>query len=754
MALALSEIKQAAVDAQRAGNIDKAKKLKALYFKAESQMGPGPTAVQPEPERDSAIGYSVDQAQRMFGKGAEAIGRATNIQGVEDFGTRTVAQQDKDIQQGGYQPEYTGSFTDNLAQGQASGWVGEKIQENLASGGFMLGGGLATAATAAVSVPAAYLIGAATMGGGLALGTGEAAFEQEEKLGDYDAVLSVGAGSIIALLDRFGAGKVIPKSQLITMTTGEITKALNKKGFTRAAAAFSKRALTEGGTEALQEGVSMGAATTRGAEYTSKEVRDRFIDAAVLGTTYGAGVQTVAGPISAIAGSSEPVTKESASFAQRLETIAKENGFNLKDIKKTSTSGARATVDLAHVQMTTRLKFLFNELKEQVTPNKKDSLEQFQEKIMLAAGKREAGSKTKTVVGQQEFAAAMSLGIDKYGEGQEILNLFGELNEMTKLHNSGYQGGLSKVTDQLSPLGTGAGYDRGAVASEKILRPLASGSLAVSTGGASLAGQVAAVGIGRGVDALTGRRSTVRRYINKNKKGSSFDRIPQSSYLHEEERQKNLAEKKEKDEALARTERLRQEGARLDLPPMPDSAQGMLEQALDMNLASIIPVINDLNNDPNTSPDVRRTARSALNSVVNGGRIDDLTELIRHLKNRINPDRTFWRNKAKEVNVVEGRPPEQSRRDAAIQQGIDDNRALINKLKADIDVANISPKLHKIKLIAALDMALLDLGTNPVVRLDNIRRTLSTDGVPDALIDEFFNPYLERVTTQQANRQN
>ena len=82
-----------------------------------------------------------------------------------------------------------------------------------------------------------------------------------------------------------------------------------------------------------------------------------------------------------------------------------------------------------------------------------------------------------------------------------MLRLMRQTNELTELHNSGYQGGLSKYTDQLMPFGTNIGHDRGAIATERLLRPLVSGGAALQTGGASLAGQAAIAGAGRAIDA-------------------------------------------------------------------------------------------------------------------------------------------------------------------------------------------------------------------------------------------------------------
>ena len=94
----------------------------------------------------------------------------------------------------------------------------EKTRENVATGAPALVGGLAAALTAPFSVPAAALIGGSTLVGSGIMGTGEVAQEMEDKTGDYNDAVAIGAGTIIGLLDRFGAGKVIPKDELLTMT--------------------------------------------------------------------------------------------------------------------------------------------------------------------------------------------------------------------------------------------------------------------------------------------------------------------------------------------------------------------------------------------------------------------------------------------------------------------------------------------------------------------------------------------------------
>ena len=249
--------------------------------------------------RDSAIDFSIDQAQKLFGKGIEVIGRRTGIESLYNYGREVVEQQEEDIRKGNYQPEYTMGLREAYTQGgigKALGWLGEKTQENLATSAPALVGTLTAALTAPFSVPAAALIGGATIVGSGVMGTGEVAEEMEQKTGSYDDAVAIGAGTIIGLLDRFGAGKVIPKDELLTMTGKQLIRALGKEGKIDAAREIGKRigksVAFEGVTEGAQEGVSVGATALTGGEYTGLEVADKILEGTVLGGTMGGGMTT------------------------------------------------------------------------------------------------------------------------------------------------------------------------------------------------------------------------------------------------------------------------------------------------------------------------------------------------------------------------------------------------------------------------------------------------------------------------------
>ena len=77
--------------------------------------------MQPQPQgTDGAFAYGVDRAQQMAGKGIEVVGNLVGSEGLAQTGSDIVAQQEKDIAAGGYQPQFTGSLADTYKRHQFS----------------------------------------------------------------------------------------------------------------------------------------------------------------------------------------------------------------------------------------------------------------------------------------------------------------------------------------------------------------------------------------------------------------------------------------------------------------------------------------------------------------------------------------------------------------------------------------------------------------------------------------------------------
>lgn len=243
-------------------------------------------------EADGPVAYSVDQAQKLMGAGLRTFGEGLGSERLENFGQGVVDQQDQDIEAGNYQPQYQGSFRDNLSEGgikQGAGWAFEKALENVAYSGGAIAGGALAAIAAPFSVPLSLLIGGVTIAGsGLGI-TGETALEMEEKGVDVNPGLAIGAGVIGGTLERFGLGRLFPSSKLAGMTGKELVTELAEKGHKDAAKIIAKeivkRSSAEIGAEVGQEGTIVGASALAGAEYEADELIDRAIDTMVVAGT-------------------------------------------------------------------------------------------------------------------------------------------------------------------------------------------------------------------------------------------------------------------------------------------------------------------------------------------------------------------------------------------------------------------------------------------------------------------------------------
>jgi hypothetical protein len=243
--------------------------------------------------RGSALGFGVDQAQSLGGSAVKTVGDLFGSDFLTDFGDDIIKQQEKDIEEIGYVSKYQDSFRNTVSnQGALAslGWIWEASLENAATSGVALAGTGLAIATAPISATLATIIGVGTAGATAALGVGEVRQELEDK-GVYDpddAAFAVGAGLVIALLDRLGAKKVLP--------TGEMVKRLAESGVIKRigvkAAGIATKTGAEISTEALQEAIAVGAAAFKGAEYEGSEVLDRLIDAGVVGGALGLGAST------------------------------------------------------------------------------------------------------------------------------------------------------------------------------------------------------------------------------------------------------------------------------------------------------------------------------------------------------------------------------------------------------------------------------------------------------------------------------
>ena len=634
----------------------------------------------------------------------------------------------------GYLPraavEQAGQFIGSMASRAGGAGVG-------AAGGFAVGGP-AGAATGAVA-------------GALA---GPALFEFVQQLGP------------IALERARNNGRTEPEWDDWTgaAAAAGVSGALNSIGVGGGAGSkILNRMLREGATETAQSGVEQTgstAATEAGLEVSPRQA----IGEGIIGGTSAGGVtaatKVATAPIRIFTGGGNTASdpEAAADLANRLKSIADANGLDLGDIDKTSTKGAREAVDKAHVQLSEELKQLSKDLRQRLQVTDSDELSVVIDKVLAAAGQREARNKTKNTVGREEFDAIDRLAGNTV-EGQRMLRLMRQTNELTELHNSGYQGGLSKYTDQLMPFGTNIGYDRGAIATERLLRPLVSGGAALQTGGASLAGQAAIAGAGRAIDAVTGRRSNVRQFVKNNAGNQGVQIDPTATSLRDERRAELAAaqqqaeqEQQRRDAARARSRAMHAEvlAANAEYPSGERiSPQQIMVDELGMSPQQVVRALKSIVTDPTYGP----AARSAIRSFQRGGNIEALGMLIKKLERVM---------AGKQPPAMRDRPirkgglavyqAQEAQRSAAIQQGIRDNQALNDQLQAALRDDNTVSEADRAVGLNALEKLRRDLSSSPVQTaraiMDDALNRLSDPTVAS----KYILPYVDRVIMQQNAR--
>ena len=750
-----------------------------------------------EATRQGSLGYSVDNAQKMLGKGTEAFGRFTGIDAVENYGSDVVAQQEKDLEEGRYVSDYQGSFTDQDGAFKKLGWAGEKIVENLATSGVALGGSVATLAAGAFSAPAAFLIGGGTLATNLVMSTGEAALEAEDKTGDYSAGGAIATGGIVAFLDRFGAK--IPKDKIANMTGRQLVDELVAKGYTNAASELvktvTKKAVKEGATEAAQENVIMTGAALQGGDYSLGEVINKNIDSFVVGAGMGAGQSVASGGVKSLIGTGddvagEPIQQETAaaSFALRLDKIANEGQptddgpvpFDLNDVDRMSDNGARAVMDVAHTRIATEIKEVSKVLRDKLSGKERAEFEKElgslgeyveikdNDVVLSAAELRSSKNKTKSAITTGGYNAVNKLVGDKR-EGQELLNLLRESQMLTSLHNKGYVGGLSQYTEGLNPFKSNTGYgDRSSIESVSRIGLSAAGGYA--TGGATIGAQLGAVGGARAVDAMTGSRSRVNKFVNQNKDGapltSSGPSLREEQFQEQQAEDATFAQEEAQKQAQAESDAQQQSqnaqetaeanrvAGQRNAPPTLESPQWTMETATGLDKNGVAMALRMLERLPSTPVAIRKAIDGYRKTVDTGGKVPNLSPLIRFVNSTANDNSQFIQRVAQPDTGVEQQQVQVDKTEAYKQtegyrRGIEANQKAGSDLSASMNADKSISRIDKAKLGNAIQQLQLNLGENPLQAVQSIVSDLSKSGISQELLQKYIAPYADRVARQQ-----
>ena len=743
------QIKQAARNAYSKGDYAGAKRLDGLYQRSVQQQ---PQAqAQPQANDGAFAGFGdafirgIDQPLENMGVTAETLGYqdvADSLKGaVDERPGQSASTQFMNADQDG---SFAWRYLPKAGVEQAGQFAGSILSR---LGGMGLGG-----------LAGSIIPGAGTAGGAMVGGlTGPVVFEAAQQLGP------------IALERAKNNGRKVPNAEDWKYATGTSAGMGALNTIAPGLSGKLKRMLVEGATEGTQSVVEQVGSTVNTKKGLEVDPRQALAEGIIGGTSAGM-VDTSVGTVKAAAnlvtgGSSksdmtEEESQAAASYAQRLIKKAESNDYDLGDVDRSAKKGAREAVDQTHVDMTTELKVLFDDLKDRIAIQDRDSVAEVSEKILAHIAYRKARNKTKNRVDQENFAAVERLAGDTQ-EGQRALNLMRELNQMTDIHNGGYKGGVSAVTDQFLPIGLGgeAGYDQGRAMAEYVMRPMASLYTGVATGGASTLGQLGVVGTGRAIDKVTGRRSRVQRYVDQygNQQGQP---AATGTSVREANRSQILEEERLATEEAARQEQMVAENRDANLqrvqqgaPPQFGSPEDIMRDGTGLDRAEIAQVIRILKSNPNTLPGVRRAIEAYEQGIAVGGEMD--FSLIRDINAFVDANPNYVQ-RSRQPNIQRAAATAQAgaqqnltQRDQNYQRGIENNLAFVKQLQDQLNDDKSVRPIEKAKLLDTLNSMQFDLGADPIAALKAHADRLYDGGVSEDSMQKYFVPYMERVQQQQ-----
>ena len=331
-------------------------------------------------------------------------------------------------------------------------------------------------------------------------------------------------------------------------------------------------------------------------------------------------------------------------------------------------------------------------------------------------------------------------------EVERLINYMKQSNELTKLQAGGIKGGISRITDEFAPFGKTSNYLTSGVAGG--LRPTVAIGAAVATSGASLVGQLTAVGLGRFADAMTGRRSPVKKFVKQYKglKGSrDLSKLPSYTDFKRQ--------KKADDEAELQADRQLNRQANISTPFGIDKdldALGILpvEQDKGMDILLREKNITQAQYDAfyNNPMSLQSTGQGYL-KIISG--LNRLAKL-----GRINSNPTQAQSQQTQSQTTQAQQPQSTQQQSTptpeqLQSGKEANRQFLDNM-ADLVDANEKGVTKALILSGLEEMRLLSgMRGNDVLQEAN-RIYLEAFTINPRAADKYLWPYVKRVERQQS----
>ena len=695
-----------------------------------------------------AVSYCVDQAGAMVGKGIQSAGELTGVESVENYGQEMAQRNEAEMAASNYQrPEGADGIISNLREGDLAN-AGKSLAYGVAEAAPQVAGGAAASIGAGLAATTAPVVGT-----GLAL-AGTA----------YGVTNALGANR--AEKEEQGLDPTATATDLASAVASGLVELTPLKG-----GGATLKFLREGVQEGVQEGLVIGGTAVQGGEYVPQEVLERMGDAALIGGTASKGISTVVNTVSKTGEvifkpkeDLDPETTQAASdVSALLQRVADENGYNLKNIDPNSKKGAKQALESARGS-------LLKEVDAQVLSlSEKGQIKALspEDKAFFKQAIRESNGKVGTTVTKENFDFMK----DRFGqteEGQRLLNAFRRTNVLTEIQADGLKGGVSQFTDAFNPLPRlgSSSNPTGMIAGN-----INTGA-ALATGGGSLAAQIPLVVGGRAIDAVTGRRSKVNRFVKKNRGGDGLadPTAPAARDLKQEDKDRKAAE------AALRKQQAEQSKLRLQAQyaqqyangdtPSPDSPNGKMHEGYrEINKAAGREAqfqTQKIEAEINAALDaIEAKAQQAGKQDI----LDDIAE-FRSSRQSGRPTRggvlTSVIGKVKtelaDVYANDPQPPQpatpaEPQLPIERQLGKNSNQAYLATLRDKMDNDTTILAEDRATLGDAFDSMALNLGKDPVASLEAIVSRATSNLMKPSLSKEYLKPYLDRIAQQQKTKE-
>ena len=533
------------------------------------------------------------------------------------------------------------------------------------------------------------------------------------------------------------------------------------------------RTAAETATEGAQSVVEQ-TGSTAGTDVGLQIDPRQAVGEALLGGTAAGGVNVVLTTVNS-AGDKvfkpkedlDPETTQAASdVSALLQRVADENGYNLKDIDSSSKKGANQTLEGAR-------DVLLKDLEAQVISlTEKGQIKALspEDKAFFKQAIRQSKGKVGTTVTKENFDFMQ----DRFGntrEGQALLNTFRRSNVLTEVYAGGLKGGVSKFTDMFNPLPSiGRAYNPAGMVAGNI-----NTGAALATGGSSLAAQIPLVVGGRAIDAVTGRRSKVNRFVKKNRKGDGLadPSAPAARDLVQEAKDRRAAEaalrkqqssekRAQEAEATAATNvRLYNNG----LPPIRgkdggtpaprgvvfnsveenNGAQNLTAAEFDAKIQQALDLAKErFSSSPETLASIEAyEAHLRTGSMRTKGKpLNEVAALVS----------SIWPEVASSSTQTPATPA-QPQLPIERQLGKNSNQAYLATLRDKMDNDKTILAEDRATLGDAFDSMALNLGKDPVADLKAIISRAKANLMKPSLSKKYLQPYLDRVDQQQKTKE-